>query len=166
MALVNSSQIMSQVTAKQMAFRGLAHFYQSLVCRANKMVGEEISRLQVTIVSDVLFRLRSLLKTFLIWPVRSQFSVEQLKGAASRVGQGAFMQEYASRAARHLAEASKDNDFIYHERVPDVKALEPLARAPVAKPLPPPDAWHPGGKGERRTLSHLYTRGHGERLYV
>ncbi|KAL0831687.1 hypothetical protein ABMA28_001234 [Loxostege sticticalis] len=103
------------VSAKQMAFRGLAHFYQSLVCRANKMVGEEISRLQ--------------------------FAVEQLRGAASRVGQAGFLQEQATRAARHLAEATKDNDFIYHERVPDVRQLEPIARASVAKPLPMADHW-------------------------
>ncbi|XP_059054512.1 programmed cell death 6-interacting protein [Achroia grisella] len=106
------------ITAKQMAFRGLTHFYQSLVCRANKAVGEEIARLQ--------------------------FAVEQLKAASSRAGPGAALQEQGSRAARHLAQARKDNDFIYHERVPDVRQLEPVQRAAVARPLPPPQppqAW-------------------------
>ncbi|XP_063827732.1 programmed cell death 6-interacting protein [Ostrinia nubilalis] len=102
------------VTAKQMAFRGLTQFYQSLVCRANKSVGEEISRLQL--------------------------AVELLRGAA-RAGAAGPLQEAGARAARHLAEAVKDNDFIYHERVPDARALEPVARAPVAKPLPPQERW-------------------------
>lgn len=108
------------VAAKQMAFRGLAHYYQSLVCRANKAVGEEISRLQ--------------------------FAVDQLKGAQSRIAQPGYLQEQVTKASRNLAEASKDNDFIYHERIPDVKQLEPIARAPIAKPLPMQDKWAQGGK--------------------
>lgn len=70
-----------------------------------------------------------------------QVCVEQLKGAQARVGQGGFMQEQLARAARHLAEASKDNDFIYHERVPEARALEPVARAAVAQALAPPPRW-------------------------
>lgn len=35
------------VGGKQSAYRGLAQYYQSLVCNAGKNVGEEISRLQV-----------------------------------------------------------------------------------------------------------------------
>ncbi|GMS88817.1 hypothetical protein PENTCL1PPCAC_10992, partial [Pristionchus entomophagus] len=34
------------------------------------------------------------------------------------------------------ASAKKDNDFIYHERVPDVSTLPPLPKAAVAKALP------------------------------
>ncbi|KAG6448193.1 hypothetical protein O3G_MSEX005360 [Manduca sexta] len=110
------------LSAKQMAFRGLAQFYQSLVCRANKAVGEEISRLQV--------------------------AVECLRGSASRAAPGACarLQEHATRAARHLADAVRDNDFIYHERVPESAQLEPISRAAIAKPLPPPDRWAPAGK--------------------
>jgi hypothetical protein len=37
------------VGGKQSAYRGLAQYYQSLVCNAGKNVGEEISRLQVLI---------------------------------------------------------------------------------------------------------------------
>lgn len=40
------------------------------------------------------------------------------------------------KAERNLAEAKKDNDFIYHERVPDVKSLEPIGKAQPAKALP------------------------------
>ncbi|KAJ0177559.1 hypothetical protein K1T71_006432 [Dendrolimus kikuchii] len=108
------------VAAKQMAFRGLAHYYQSLVCRSNKAVGEEISRLQ--------------------------FAVEQLKGAQSRITHPGFLQEQVTKASRNLAEANKDNDFIYHERIPDVKQLEPISRAAIAKPLPLQDKWAQGGR--------------------
>ncbi|CAH0582838.1 unnamed protein product [Chrysodeixis includens] len=103
------------VTAKQTAFRGLTQLYQSIVCNANKAVGEEIARLQL--------------------------ADELLRRAASRVVQSGFLLEQAGRATRALAAAVKDNDFIYHERVPDAAQLEPVARAPVAKPLPPPERW-------------------------
>lgn len=108
----------SIVAAKQCAFRGLAQFYQSLVCKANKAVGEEIARLTC--------------------------AEEQLKRAHARLPAAAVLQEHAARAARNLAAAAKDNDFIYHERVPDVAQLEPVARAPIAKPLPPQDKWGSG----------------------
>lgn len=107
------------VQAKQMAFRGLAQYYQSLVCRANKAVGEEIARLQ--------------------------FAVDQLKGAQSRLSPS-YLQEQASKAARNLQEAMKDNDFIYHERIPDLKQLELISKAAIAKPLPPQEKWGSGGK--------------------
>jgi programmed cell death 6-interacting protein len=35
------------VAGKQAAYHGLAQYYQSLVCNANKAVGEEIARLEV-----------------------------------------------------------------------------------------------------------------------
>jgi len=37
-----------QVAGKQAAYHGLAEYYQSLVCKADKSVGEEISRLEVS----------------------------------------------------------------------------------------------------------------------
>lgn len=103
------------VAAKQQAFRGLAQLYQSLVCRANKAVGEEIARLQL--------------------------AAEQLRAAAPRLPQAPLLAEQLTRATRHLAEATKDNDFIYHERVPDARQLEPVGRAAVAKALPVPARW-------------------------
>lgn len=34
-----------------------------------------------------------------------------------------------------MTEVKKDNDFIYHERIPDIKSLEPIGKANVAKLL-------------------------------
>ncbi|KAJ8724698.1 hypothetical protein PYW08_016172 [Mythimna loreyi] len=100
--------------SKQLMFRGLAQLYQAGVCRANKSVGEEIARLQL--------------------------ADELLKAAQARAA-GSFAAEQATRAARQLASARKDNDFIYHERVPEPSALEPVARAAIAKALEPPARW-------------------------
>lgn len=38
-----------------------------------------------------------------------------------------------NKATQDLVEAKKDNDFIYHERIPDVKNLEPVSKAMIAK---------------------------------
>lgn len=105
----------SIASAKQSAFRGLAQLYQSLVCRAAKAVGEEIARLRL--------------------------AEEQLKRAQARIVTPGYLHEHVTRAARNLASANKDNDFIYHERIPDAAQLEPVSRAPIAKPLPPQERW-------------------------
>ena len=42
-------------------------------------------------------------------------------------------QDEISKAA---AAANKDNDFVYHERLPDSKTLETILAQPIAKPLP------------------------------
>jgi programmed cell death 6-interacting protein len=34
------------------------------------------------------------------------------------------------------AAAHKDNDFVYHERLPDAKTLDTIMAQPIAKPLP------------------------------
>ena len=40
---------------------------------------------------------------------------------------------------RELDSAQKDNDFIYHDIIPDVKSLPGLGKAAVAKPLAVPE---------------------------
>ncbi|XP_063368295.1 programmed cell death 6-interacting protein [Cydia amplana] len=117
------------ITAKQMAFRGLTQLFQGMVCRTNKAVGEEISRLQV--------------------------AVEQLKGALGRLPQAPLLSEQLTKAMRFLAEATKDNDFIYHERIPDARQLEPVPRAAVAKALPPPARWGPAPPARRDLFAAL-----------
>lgn len=84
--------------------------YQSLVCRANKSVGEEIARLQN--------------------------AVELFKSAQTRSGKPALLEDFANKAKRNLVEAKKDNDFIYNELVPDVKSLDGPGKAQLAKALP------------------------------
>ena len=44
-----------------------------------------------------------------------------------------------NKAEKALADAKKDNDFIYHERIPDQKSLKPIGKAAVAKATPLPE---------------------------
>lgn len=95
---------------KQAGFHALTQLYQSLVCRSNKAIGEEIARLQS--------------------------AVELFKAAQSRSGKPHLFEEYAARAQRNLTESKKDNDFIYNEIIPDIKSLESPGKALLAKALP------------------------------
>ncbi|XP_057660109.1 programmed cell death 6-interacting protein [Diorhabda carinulata] len=96
------------IAGKQAALGAVAEFYQSLVCKANKRIGEEIARLRR--------------------------SSELFKASQSRSGR-TFFGDLISKVDRNLNEATKDNDFIYHEIIPDVKALEPIGKAQPAKVL-------------------------------
>ncbi|CAB3369072.1 Hypothetical predicted protein [Cloeon dipterum] len=98
------------VGGKQAAYRGVAQYYQSLVCNADKKVGEEISRLQ--------------------------YALELFKTAQQTMGKATYFQDYVNRAQKALTESKKDNDFIYHEKVPNAKDLPAIGKAPLAKALP------------------------------
>ncbi|KAL3279081.1 hypothetical protein HHI36_016595 [Cryptolaemus montrouzieri] len=97
------------IAGKQAGFHAIAEFYQSLVCRNQKVIGEELARLQ--------------------------HAVELFKASQQRSGKNLFNNIFL-KAQRHLTEATKDNDFIYHERIPDVKALEPIGKAQPVKLTP------------------------------
>lgn len=46
------------------------------------------------------------------------------------------MQTWQGRIQREAAELKKDNEFIYHDKMPDVDSLAPIGRAALAKSLP------------------------------
>uniref|UniRef100_A0A182NM28 BRO1 domain-containing protein n=1 Tax=Anopheles dirus TaxID=7168 RepID=A0A182NM28_9DIPT len=99
-----------QVAGRQAAMHALTLLYHSKVSKANKAFGEEISRLQK--------------------------AVELFKTAQSRSSNPTLFQEYANRAQKSLADAKKDNDFIYNEIIPDVNNLPGPGKAQLAKVLP------------------------------
>ncbi|KAK3859625.1 hypothetical protein Pcinc_034275 [Petrolisthes cinctipes] len=99
-----------RVAGKQSGYHGLAQYHQSRVCNSKKAVGEEIARLKQ--------------------------AMELFKSAQTRSGDTTFFEDSVGRSQRALEEAVKDNDFIYHERVPDVKTLAGIEKAVFAKPTP------------------------------
>ncbi|XP_052872127.1 programmed cell death 6-interacting protein [Anopheles cruzii] len=100
------------VAGRQAAMHALTMLYHSMVSKANKAFGEEISRLQK--------------------------SVELFRTAQSRASKPTLFQDYATRAQKALADAKKDNDFIYNEIIPDISNLPGPGKAPLAKVLPMP----------------------------
>lgn len=96
------------VSAKAKALEAAANLHAAKICEDEAKVGEQICRLMETIKLS-----------------------EQLKGSVSAD------QYPALRGAQALlASAQKNNDFIYHERVPDPSALPPLEKHLLVKPTP------------------------------
>lgn len=62
-----------------------------------------------------------------------QYAVDLFKAAQQRSNKPNLFQDYATKAERRLTVIKKDNDFIYHERIPDIKSLEPIGKANIAK---------------------------------
>nr|ABG82044.1 ALG-2 interacting protein x [Penaeus monodon] len=102
-----------RISGKQAGYAGLAEYHQSRVCNSDKSVGEEIARLNK--------------------------GLEMFKAAQARSGDLTMFADNLGRAKNCLDEAVKDNDFIYHERVPDVKSLSAIGKAALAKPTPLPE---------------------------
>lgn len=124
-----------QVAGKQAAFAALSQYFQSQVCAQKKQVGEQIARLN--------------------------YCLELLKQSQQRAGNPTYFDDYVKKANRLLAEAKKDNDFIYHERVPESSVLQPIdkvASARLAKPLPIPERFSSNFKDlyERNSKAKTY----------
>ncbi|XP_078334645.1 programmed cell death 6-interacting protein-like isoform X3 [Crassostrea virginica] len=98
------------VACKQAAFHGMAEFYQSCVSQQSKTYGEQIARLQK--------------------------ANELLTAAQTRGGAAFAFKTEQGRIQRELQAAKKDNDFIYHDKIPDLKTLPGIGKAAIAKPSP------------------------------
>ncbi|XP_025081539.1 programmed cell death 6-interacting protein-like isoform X2 [Pomacea canaliculata] len=101
---------LATVVMKQAAFHAMAEFYQSVVAQQSKSYGQEIARLQ--------------------------HAVELMNASQQRGGATFAFRNELGKIQRALEAAKKDNDFIYHDKIPDLKSLEPIGKAVVAKPTP------------------------------
>ncbi|XP_048386174.1 programmed cell death 6-interacting protein isoform X3 [Stegostoma tigrinum] len=103
-------EVLPVLAAKHCMMQANAEYHQSVLAKQQKKFGEEISRLQHA--SDL------------------------VKTVGSRYDEYINVKDLSDKIARALAAAKKDNDFIYHDRVPDVKDLEPVGKATLVKPTP------------------------------
>lgn len=72
-----------------------------------------------------------------------------MAAAATRGGVSFCFKNEQGKIQRELEAAQKDNDFIYHDKVPDVKTLPALGKLAVAKPLPIPEKFSTNFVGEK-----------------
>ncbi len=98
---------LSTVAGKQALFHALAEFHKAQQDEADQNVGDALARLTK--------------------------SVELLKVADSRGGKEMNMKNYAGSIQTSLDKAKRENDHVYHARVPEYKQLPPLDRAALAK---------------------------------
>lgn len=95
------------MAAKHCIMQANAEYHQSILAKQQKKFGEEIARLQ--------------------------HAAELIKTVASRYDEYVSVKDFSDKISRALTAAKKDNDFIYHDRVPDLKDLDPIGKATLVK---------------------------------
>uniref|UniRef100_F7BW97 Programmed cell death 6-interacting protein n=1 Tax=Monodelphis domestica TaxID=13616 RepID=F7BW97_MONDO len=103
-------EVFPVLAAKHSVMQAHAEYHQAVLAKQQKKFGEEIARLQ--------------------------HAAELIKTVASRYDEYVNVKDFADKISRALAAAKKDNDFIYHDRVPDLKDLEPIGKATLVKATP------------------------------
>nr|XP_029506239.1 programmed cell death 6-interacting protein-like [Oncorhynchus nerka] len=100
-------EVLPVLAAKHCIMQANAELHQSLLAKQKKRFGEEIARLQ--------------------------HATELVKTVASRYDEYVSVKDLSDKIIRALTAAKKDNDFIYHDRVPEVKDLEHIGKAALVK---------------------------------
>nr|XP_061808879.1 programmed cell death 6-interacting protein-like isoform X2 [Nerophis lumbriciformis] len=100
-------EVLPVLAAKHCIMQANAELHQSVLAKQKKRFGEEIARLQ--------------------------HAAELVKTVASRYDEYVSVKDLTDKINRSLVAAKKDNDFIYHDRVPEVKDLEPIGKAVLVK---------------------------------
>ena len=77
------------------------------MCSKSKLVGEEIARLRI--------------------------ALEELQKSLEKLPDNKLSTFYVQEATRLKGEAEKDNNFIYHEAIPDKDTLDAITRSASAK---------------------------------
>ncbi|XP_062342761.1 programmed cell death 6-interacting protein isoform X2 [Osmerus eperlanus] len=100
-------EVLPVLAAKHCIMQANAQLHQSILAKQKKRFGEEIARLQ--------------------------HATELVKTVASRYDEYVSVKDLSDKINRALTAAKKDNDFIYHDRVPEVKDLEHIGKAALVK---------------------------------
>ncbi|XP_068124141.1 programmed cell death 6-interacting protein [Hyperolius riggenbachi] len=103
-------EVFPVLAAKHCIMQAYAEYHQSCLAKQQKKFGEEIGRLQ--------------------------HAADLVKTVSSRYDEYVSVKDLSDKIQRALTAAKKDNDFIYHDRVPDLKDLEPVGKAALVKPTP------------------------------
>uniref|UniRef100_A0A8C0ERJ4 BRO1 domain-containing protein n=1 Tax=Bubo bubo TaxID=30461 RepID=A0A8C0ERJ4_BUBBB len=103
-------EVFPVLAAKHCIMQANAEYHQSILAKQQKKFGEEIGRLQ--------------------------HAADLVKTVASRYDEYINVKDLVDKINRALTAAKKDNDFIYHDRVPDLKDLESVGKASLVKSTP------------------------------
>jgi len=145
-------EVLSVLAAKHTIMQANAELHQSVTSKQKKRFGEEIARLQVhsfhTDFSYLTFKNWTYTPRSFTSKTRNcvhganlilgicsslQRSAELVKTVASSYDEYVSVKDLSETINRALVAAKKDNDFIYHDRVPEVKDLEHIGKAVLVK---------------------------------
>ncbi|XP_034260119.1 programmed cell death 6-interacting protein isoform X2 [Pantherophis guttatus] len=103
-------EVFPLLAAKHCIMQAHAEYHQSVLTKQQKKFGEEIARLQ--------------------------HAADLVKTVTSRYDEYINVKDLSDKINRALTAAKKDNDFIYHDRIPDLKDLEPIGKVSLVKATP------------------------------
>ncbi|XP_026574496.1 programmed cell death 6-interacting protein isoform X3 [Pseudonaja textilis] len=103
-------EVFPLLAAKHCIMQAHTEYHQSVLAKQQKKFGEEIARLQ--------------------------HAADLVKTVTSRYDEYINVKDLSDKINRALTAAKKDNDFIYHDRVPDLKDLEPIGKVSLVKATP------------------------------
>uniref|UniRef100_A0A1W7RIJ2 Programmed cell death 6-interacting protein n=1 Tax=Agkistrodon contortrix contortrix TaxID=8713 RepID=A0A1W7RIJ2_AGKCO len=103
-------EVFPLLAAKHCIMQAHAEYHQSVLAKQQKKFGEEIARLQ--------------------------HAADLVKTVTSRYDEYINVKDLSDKINRALSAAKKDNDFIYHDRVPDLKDLDPIGKVSLVKATP------------------------------
>lgn len=86
-----------------------------------------------------------------------QHAQELLSASQNRGGTTFNFKQELAKVQRALETATKDNNFIYHDKIPDIKALQPIGKAVVAKAAPLAQPMSAKFNGKIKSTIHSYT---------
>lgn len=105
------------IHSKQLSLGAIADFHQAAVVGADKKFGEEIARLAK--------------------------ALDNFKQAETKTALSEFLRTYMKKAERRHETAVKENDFIYHARVPEYRVMDGIERFSLVKPAAVPVKFQP-----------------------
>lgn len=100
----------NHIYSKHICYQAVSNYHQSAVLKANKKYGDEIAFLK--------------------------HANENFETAHSRSTPSDFLQQYQKKISRRYEEAVKENNFIYHARIPDYNLLDSVERFSLVQPVP------------------------------
>lgn len=107
----------NQIQAKQYAYSAISDFHQSALAGEANKFGDEIAWLR--------------------------HAIESFKQAESKSLLGHYLITFQQKINRRHEEAVKENDFIYHARIPEYRTLDTVERFSLVKPVPVPNKFIP-----------------------
>lgn len=107
----------NQIHAKQLIYNAISDFHQSSVAEKAQKFGEEIAWLN--------------------------HAIECFKQAETKCTISEYLQQCQKKIIRRHENSVKENDFIYHARVPEYRLLDSVERFSLVKPAPIPNKFLP-----------------------
>ncbi|KAI9300515.1 BRO1-like domain-containing protein [Cunninghamella echinulata] len=135
---------LSMCQIKHLYYQALAQKYKASACEQDGQYGEQVARL--TVAENVSKEASGKLATTFLQQVQQlQSSNNNGNSNTMPADSGSVMQELCKSLSatchEKLAAATRDNDLIYHEQVPQESILQPIDRLKAVQPLPMSDLY-------------------------